>query len=432
MSFSNDDVFPSDGLGSFGDSSNHPTAPSQALYELATHPPYQVTPQLSQVPPQSPYQIEPLFPQVAAQSPYARLYADVVCDLDSPFANFLKSVHGVSGTSTVKTGSTLGLGAYPTIAEANATTALHMLSQESSHPFFQDDWARALTYRYHPLDEATATQRADSTIVEIIESAEECIGRLYNAMLNVESVHNKPTSIELEMFKSPRLDKKAVEAACRSILTALIHRCVVGFCGLRTSANPSREDKKLTCKERLTAVISALKVMQVIFDKRICKDVMTEDSKINFLVHGPLAVTKCKQSQEKGNDVKRGLLSAGAAARRNRVSEPSSIGESHEGSAGSSSSPAANSFSHLVAEPTAGLFKGMYLYPALPSTPDDTMATSVKEEAEDGPPVYVGTRSLFDGLPRRIPRPRCVETGGDDEAADDVTKSRKKLKAMFG
>lgn len=223
-----------------------------------------------------------------------------------------------------------------------------MLSQESSHPFFQDDWARALTYRYHPLEEATATQRADPTIVEIIQNAEECIECLCNAMLNVEEVHNKPTSIELEMFKSPRLDKKAVEAACRSVLvshppsrartrrlhclycvsfdrlyhialpscysitvsqlancrkTALIHRCIVGFCGLRTSANPTREDKKLTCKERLSAVISALKVIQVIaythresnasqFDKRICKDVMTEDSKVNFLVHGPLSVTK--------------------------------------------------------------------------------------------------------------------------------------------
>lgn len=68
----------------------------------------------------------------------------------------------------------------------------------------------------------------------------------------------------------------------------------------------------------------------------------------------------------------------------------------------------------------------------MPPALDDMMAASVKREAEDDPPVYVGTRSLFDGLPRRIPRPRCIETGDNDDADDDVTKSRKRLKAMFG
>lgn len=131
MSFNGDDVIPSDRLRSFGNSSNHSTAPTQALYQLATHPPYQVTPQPSQVPTQSPYQIGPLFPQAAAQSPYARLYADVLRDLDSPFANFLKSVHGVSGTLTVKTGSPLGLGAYPTIAEASEFADRYFLKSSS-------------------------------------------------------------------------------------------------------------------------------------------------------------------------------------------------------------------------------------------------------------------------------------------------------------
>jgi hypothetical protein len=93
-----------------------------------------------------------------------------------------------------------------------------MLARDAEHPHFKDCWARALTYRYRPLEEATPTNRADNTIREVIQQAEDWVDTLYEAMCNVEHVSNKPTSIELSMFKSPSLDKKAVEAACRSIL----------------------------------------------------------------------------------------------------------------------------------------------------------------------------------------------------------------------
>ncbi|KAF1966126.1 hypothetical protein BU23DRAFT_603713 [Bimuria novae-zelandiae CBS 107.79] len=244
----------------------------------------------------------------APESPYAKLYAQALDGLDSPFAQFLKKLHGVSGT--VKVGQALGLGSFSVIAEA-ATEALQMLARDDKYPRFEDGWARALTYRYRPLEEASPTNRADNTVKEVIQQAEDWIKILFEAMCNVQNVYNKPTSIELNMFKSTQLDKKAVEAACRSILITLLHRCVIGFCGLRTSAYATREDKRLTCKDRLLAVVNALK-----FDKRICKDVMTEDSKVAFLVHAPLAVSKCKKNQEKGNDVKRDLLAEAAAARR--------------------------------------------------------------------------------------------------------------------
>jgi hypothetical protein len=104
-----------------------------------------------------------------------------------------------------------------------------MLARDAEHPRFKDRWARALTYRYRPLEEATPTNRADDTVREVIQQAEDWVDTLYEAMCNVERVHNKPTSIELSMFRSPSLDKKAVEAACRSILvdngTSQNHSC---------------------------------------------------------------------------------------------------------------------------------------------------------------------------------------------------------------
>ncbi|KAL1597744.1 hypothetical protein SLS60_008231 [Paraconiothyrium brasiliense] len=247
-----------------------------------------------------------------AESPYVRLYSEALRGLDNPFAKFLRKLHGISGI--VKVGHALGVGSYSLIAEVEATEALQMLARDAEQPHFKDNWARALTYRYRPLEEATHMSRVDDTIREVIQQAEQWVQVLYDAMCNIVNVFNKPTSIELSMFKSPSLDKKAVEAACRSVLIALIHRCIIGFCGLRTGSTASlasREDKKLTCKERLLAVVNALKC-----DKRICKDIMTEDTKIALLVHAPRALSKLKKNQEKGNDAKRDLLAAGTALRR--------------------------------------------------------------------------------------------------------------------
>ena len=97
-----------------------------------------------------------------------------------------------------------------------------MLAADNLYPRFKDNWARALTYRYRPLQEATPVNRVDNTLKEVIQQAEEWIDILFDAMCNVVNVNNKPNSIELNMFKSPTLDKKSVEAACRSILVGLM------------------------------------------------------------------------------------------------------------------------------------------------------------------------------------------------------------------
>lgn len=101
-----------------------------------------------------------------------------------------------------------------------ATETLQMPHHDDEHLCFKDRWACALTYRYRPLEEATPTNRADDTIQEVIQQSEDWVDTLYEAMCNVDNVHNKATSIELSMFRSPMLDKKAVEAACRSILVS--------------------------------------------------------------------------------------------------------------------------------------------------------------------------------------------------------------------
>jgi hypothetical protein len=72
----------------------------------------------------------------AAQSPYVRMYAEALRGLENPFAQFLKELHGVSGT--VKIGHASGIGSYlitSEIGERSISTLLQinllmMLSQK--------------------------------------------------------------------------------------------------------------------------------------------------------------------------------------------------------------------------------------------------------------------------------------------------------------
>lgn len=172
----------------------------------------------------------------AAESPYARQYAEVLRGLDSPFAQFLRKLHGVS--DSVKIGHAQGMGSYSVAAEAgksphyhstakltivaDATEGLQMLARDDQYPRFKDNWARALTYRYRALEAATPSNQVDPTVKEVIQQAEHWIDALFDAMCNVTDVNNKPKSIELKLFQSADLDKKAVEAACRTILVCTV------------------------------------------------------------------------------------------------------------------------------------------------------------------------------------------------------------------
>lgn len=51
----------------------------------------------------------------ATESPYVGLYAKALRGLNNPFAQFLKKLHGVSGT--VKIGHASGIGSYSIVAE---------------------------------------------------------------------------------------------------------------------------------------------------------------------------------------------------------------------------------------------------------------------------------------------------------------------------
>lgn len=178
---------------------------------------------------------------VDPESPYARQYAEVLRGVNGSFAQFLRKLHGISGT--IKLGLAVGPGSYSITAEAGelilflhnhsadrgfieAIQALQMLAYDDHYPRFKDNWGSALTYRYRPLKEAT-WERRDDTVKEVIQEAEDWIDALVDAMHNVVDVNNKPTSAELRMFTSSSLDKKAVESTCRSLLVNMFfpHNC---------------------------------------------------------------------------------------------------------------------------------------------------------------------------------------------------------------
>lgn len=201
--------------------------------------------------------------------PYADAYTEALCGLDNHFVHYLRAMHGVpasnntsqtesTGNGTGRLSLNVGSSNHPEIHSGKAATSS---SARPTKPlYFRNDWAAAITYRYRPTEAERAESRADPTMKDVLGKAEGWIQILYNNMMNVANCNNKPDSNELSMFKSTRLDKRAVEATCRAILVALIHRCVVGYCGPPDRNAPAREDRSLSCKERLIAVAAALRV----------------------------------------------------------------------------------------------------------------------------------------------------------------------------
>ncbi|KAF2871362.1 hypothetical protein BDV95DRAFT_668028 [Massariosphaeria phaeospora] len=237
-----------------------------------------------------------------AQSTYAHKYQEALGDLDNPVVRFLRGVHGVpypnSAKATVAAPVIDGHGSR--IMGSNPPSKIEV-SKAVEGQHFTDDWGAALGYRHRPTVPATEFAHMDPMIPVVLKKAERWIHVLSVNLLNTDDTDNPPDSKEQKMFLDPeqKLDKKAVEATCRAIFIALIHRCVVGFCGNPDHNYPRRPDRNLNCQERILAVCHVLKK-----DKRIARDVMQEDSKIVMLVHVPKGFADQKRKQKESNDAR--------------------------------------------------------------------------------------------------------------------------------
>jgi superfamily II helicase len=137
------------------------------------------------------------------------------------------------------------------------------------------------------------------------------VRQLVIAMINFEEIKDTENSSAAKMFRPKAYDSLLLEATCREIFLALIDRCKSGFRGpaqFNKALKPNRgieADATASCAERMQNVVNAL-----MWNKRVCKDVLFEDWKIRLLVNHPLSYDKEKDSQKGSNDQRRKRLEA--------------------------------------------------------------------------------------------------------------------------
>jgi hypothetical protein len=128
-------------------------------------------------------------------------------------------------------------------------------------------------------------------------------------MINLEDIKDPENSSATRTFRPGAYDSLLLEATCHEIFLALIVRCKNGFRGptqFNKALKPHRgfeADDNATCVQRMQNVENAL-----LWNKRVAKDVLSEDWKIRLLVNHPLAYDKEKDSQKGSNDQRRKRL----------------------------------------------------------------------------------------------------------------------------
>jgi superfamily II helicase len=178
-------------------------------------------------------------------------------------------------------------------------------------PFLSSRWNSAREYRRRIQCPPQVDPRSDASIYDVEQSAEFWVRQLVLAMINLEDIKDTENSSATKMFRLEAYDSLLLEATCREIFLALIDRCKSGFRGpaqFNKALKPNRgleADATASCAERMQNVVNAL-----MWNKRVCKDVLFEDWKIRLLVNHPLSYDKEKDSQKGSNDQRRKRLEA--------------------------------------------------------------------------------------------------------------------------
>ncbi|KAF1831074.1 hypothetical protein BDW02DRAFT_572363 [Decorospora gaudefroyi] len=172
-------------------------------------------------------------------------------------------------------------------------------------------WDNARKYRHRVQRSPQVDPGLDPSIQDVEQNAERWVRQLVLAMINLEDIKDTEQSSAVKMFLPEAYDSLLLEATCREIFLALIDRCKNGFRGpaqFNKALKPNRgleADTNASCAERMQNVVNAL-----LWNKRVCKDILFEDWKIRLLVNHPLAYDKEKDAQKGSNDQRKKRLEA--------------------------------------------------------------------------------------------------------------------------
>lgn len=167
-------------------------------------------------------------------------------------------------------------------------------------------WVQAREYRRRVHETPYHNTQSDPTIREVERDAEFWVSQLVHAMTNVTNVKDTNNSHAKRLFLPASYDPLLIECTSRQILTSLLDRCISGFRGpaqFNKALKPGKDceaDLTASCEERTRNVVNAL-----MWNKRVCKDVLYEDWKILLLVNHPKAYDKEKDCQKGSNDQRR-------------------------------------------------------------------------------------------------------------------------------
>ncbi|KAF2180085.1 hypothetical protein K469DRAFT_693547 [Zopfia rhizophila CBS 207.26] len=173
------------------------------------------------------------------------------------------------------------------------------------HLAFMNHQNAAYAYRYKVTKHPHVDPNSDITIAEVERDRELYISQLFQAMINLDGIHDTENSRERKLFRLGTPGAASgykIEATCRAIFDALIDRCVNGFRGTikeNKTLKPEQgleADRDCNCFTRMQYVLDALWA-----SKCTCRDVLNEDSKIILLVNHPLHYQKTKRRNQLNN-----------------------------------------------------------------------------------------------------------------------------------
>ncbi|KAF2659132.1 hypothetical protein K491DRAFT_775788 [Lophiostoma macrostomum CBS 122681] len=224
---------------------------------------------------------------VASLPETAQMFFGILGNIDNELTRYLRSLHGVpmiNMNDILEFPSSVG----PNLAvSSNGAGALGLGNPGGS-------WADCIADRYLVTEPPSIRPENDATLQAVLQRSDELVSLLVTGVYSMDDIQN-PESTEARLVRET--EREVVTATCTLIMTALIHRCVLGYCGHKKRNKARQDDRRLVCTERFFRVYQALRE-----EKTLCRDVLQEDSEITYLVNAPMTALKTKKNQKHTND----------------------------------------------------------------------------------------------------------------------------------
>ncbi|KAF2703662.1 hypothetical protein K504DRAFT_538758 [Pleomassaria siparia CBS 279.74] len=167
---------------------------------------------------------------------------------------------------------------------------------------FANDWASASEYKRKVTILPGLSLASDPTVQQVLIDREYWVQEMVKGISNLQNIKDKKGSVESKRFAAGKDDPRRLEAVCRAIFATLVDQITNGYRGYK-NALLTLDDQQMSCLTRITNVVNALKE-----DKRVCRDVIDNDSRILDLVYAPLACARAKLEIAKNNEIKKAAL----------------------------------------------------------------------------------------------------------------------------